>query len=128
MTTAHTRQVRLNIGLIGLGRMGQVYARDLSSRLAETRLVAVADTNGALAEDTAAAFGVPHAYGDPQALLADRAVDAVVIISPTHTHADLVIAALEAGKPTFCEKPPALSLEATFSMKKAVENTGVLFQ
>ena len=128
MATAHTRQVRLNVGLIGLGRMGQVYARDLSSRLAETRLVAVADTSGALAEDTAAAFGVAKAYGDPQALLADRAVDAVVIVSPTHTHADLVIAALESGRPTFCEKPPALSLEATFSMKKAVENTGVFFQ
>ena len=62
---------RLSVGLIGLGRLGRVYARDLSSRLAETRLVAVADTNGALAKEIAAEFDVPRAYDRPDELLAD---------------------------------------------------------
>lgn len=128
MATDHTRRVRLNVGLVGLGRLGRVYARDLSSRLAETRLAAVADTNGALAEDIAAEFGVPRAYAEPQALLEDPAVEAVVVVSPTHTHRDLVVAALEHGKPTFCEKPPALSLEETLAMQNAVQRSGVFFQ
>ena len=101
---------RLNVGLIGVGRLGRVYARDLSARIAQTRLVAVADTNEALAREVAAEFDVPRSYGDPAKMIDDTGVDAVVIVSPTHTHRDLVVAALKAKKPTFCEKPPALSL------------------
>src|SRR5438067_1221714 len=56
---------RLNVGLIGVGRMGRVYARDLSSRLAQTRLAAVADTNVTLAREVAAQFDVPRAYAEP---------------------------------------------------------------
>jgi D-alanyl-D-alanine carboxypeptidase/D-alanyl-D-alanine-endopeptidase (penicillin-binding protein 4) len=47
---------RLNVGLIGLGRLGRVYARDLATRIAETRLVAVADPNGTAAREVAAEF------------------------------------------------------------------------
>jgi inositol 2-dehydrogenase len=119
---------RLNVGLIGLGRLGRVYARDLSSRLAETRLAAVADTNGELAKQIAAEFDVPHAYSQPDDLLTDRAVDAVVIVSPTHTHRSLAVAAMEAKKPTFCEKPPALSLSEAVEMRTAAERTGTFFQ
>src|SRR5262245_64958037 len=98
---------RLNVGLIGVGRLGRVYARDLNSRIARTRLVAIADTNATLARDVAAEFEVPRSYGDPAKVIDDPDVDAVVIVSPTHTHRDLVVAALKAKKPTFCEKPPA---------------------
>ena len=93
-----------------MGRLGRVYARDLSSRIAQTRLVAVADTNEALAREVAAEFDVPRSYGNPAKMIEDPAVDSIVIVSPTHTHRDLVVAALKAKKPTFCEKPPALSL------------------
>src|SRR5205807_2630793 len=83
---------RLKVGLIGLGRLGRVYARDLSSRIAEARLVAVADTNGALAGQIAAEFDVPRAFDDPMELLHSTDVDAAVIASPPHTHKALVIA------------------------------------
>ena len=119
---------RLNIGLIGLGRLGRVYARDLSARLAQTRLVAVADTNGDLAKQIAAEFDVATHYDDPARILEDRSVDAVVIVSPTHTHRSLVVAAMEAGKPTFCEKPPAISLAEAAAMANAVKQTGTFFQ
>ncbi len=120
--------MKLKVGLIGLGRLGKVYARDLSSRLAETRLVAVADVNGALAAEVAAEFDVPRSYGDSRELLTDREVDAVVIVSPTHTHKDVVCAAMESRKPTFCEKPLALSLDECRAMKSAVEKHGTFFQ
>ncbi len=119
---------RLNVGLIGLGRLGRVYARDLSSRIAQTRLTAVADTDGVLAGQLAAEFEVPQAYEDPRRLIADPDVDAVVIVSPTHTHRDLVKAALAANKPTFCEKPPAISLADATDMAAAVERTGTFLQ
>jgi scyllo-inositol 2-dehydrogenase (NAD+) len=119
---------RLNAGLIGLGRLGRVYARDLSSRIAQTRLAAVADTNGVLAREVAAQFDIPQAYDEPARLIADPGVDAIVIVSPTHTHRDMVNAALASRKPTFCEKPPALSLAEAIDMAAAEERTGTFLQ
>jgi scyllo-inositol 2-dehydrogenase (NAD+) len=122
------RKGRLSIGLIGVGRLGRVYARDLAGRIAETRLVAVADPVGALAQEVAAEFDVPRHYTDPQALIDDAAVEAIVIVSPTDTHRELVIAAAQRGKPTFCEKPPALSLDEIAAMKDAIAKSGIFFQ
>jgi inositol 2-dehydrogenase len=119
---------RLNVGLIGVGRLGRVYARDLSARIASTRLVAVADMNEKLARDVAAEFDVPKSYADPEQLIADPTVDAVVIVSPTHAHRDHVVAALQAKKPTFCEKPPALSLAEATAMADAEKQSGTFFQ
>ena len=122
------RKGRLAVGLVGLGRLGRVYARDLASRIAETRLVAVADPIGTLAQEVAAEFDVPRHYTDPLALIDDTTVDALVIVSPTDTHRQLVIVAAQAGKPTFCEKPPALSLGEIAAMKDAIAKSGIFFQ
>lgn len=119
---------RLNIGLIGLGRLGRVYARDLATRVTGVRLTAVTDTNAALAEEVAREFEVPRWFPDPEPLLDSADVDAVVIVSPTHTHRDIVVAAMARGKATFCEKPPALSLAETAAMKQAIAKAGAFFQ
>jgi scyllo-inositol 2-dehydrogenase (NAD+) len=119
---------RLAVGLIGLGRLGRVYARDLAGRIAETRLVAVADPVGSLAADVADEFDVPKHYADPLALIDDPAVDAVVIVSPTHTHRELVVAAAVRRKPTFCEKPPALAIDEVAVMQQAIARAGMFFQ
>jgi scyllo-inositol 2-dehydrogenase (NAD+) len=121
-------KARLAIGLIGAGRLGRVYARDLASRIAETKLVAIADPVESLAKEVAAEFDVPKYYADPLALYDDPAVDAIVIVSPTHTHRELVIAAASRKKPTFCEKPPALSLEEVAKMQDAVSKSGMFLQ
>ena len=119
---------RLNVGLIGLGRLGRIYARDLAGRIPETRLVAVADPAGTLAKDVAAELDVPRAYADPTALIDDANVDAVVIATPTHVHRENVLAAADRKKPTFCEKPPALSLDEVAAMKTAIHKSGMFFQ
>jgi len=119
---------RLAVGLVGLGRLGRVYARDLSGRIPETRLVAVADPAGSLAEEVAAEFDVPRHYQDPLALIDDPTVDAIVIVTPTHTHRELVVAAAARRKPTFCEKPPALSLDEVAAMQKEIDRSGMFFQ
>jgi len=119
---------KLNVGLIGLGRLGRVYARDLAGRIPETRLVAVADPAGTLAKDVAVELDVARAYSDPIALIDDASVDAVVIATPTHVHREHVIAAADRKKPTFCEKPPALSLDEVAAMKSAIDRSGMFFQ
>lgn len=119
---------RLNVGVIGLGRLGKVYVRDLAGRIPGTRVVAVADQEAALAKQVAAEFDVPKSYADPLALIDDPAVDAIVIVTPTHTHRELVIAAVDRRKPTFCEKPPALSLQEIAEMKRAIDTSGLFFQ
>ena len=125
-----TRQqsARLGVGLIGLGRLGRIYARDLATRIPEAHLAAVADTAPGVAAAIAAEYGVPRHYSDPTDLLDDPEIHAVVVVSPTSTHSALVVAALGRGKATFCEKPPALTLEEAIAMKEATARTSTLLQ
>lgn len=127
MMTSKTR-TRLKVGVVGVGRLGRVYVRDLAGRIPETTVVAVADTDRGLADRIAAEFDVPKAYGSAQDLIADPNVDAVVVVTPTHTHREVVIAAAESKKPTFCEKPPAISLSECTAMSDAVHKSGTFFQ
>ena len=98
---------QLRFGLIGTGWIGRFHAETLAQRLPNTALVAVADPN----LEAAQSINAPRAYSDPLALIADADVQAVAISSPATTHADLVIAAAQAGKHVFCEKPMALTLD-----------------
>jgi scyllo-inositol 2-dehydrogenase (NAD+) len=119
---------KLNVGLIGLGRLGRVYARDLSTRIPCTRVVAIADVDKAATEEVAKQYDVAKAYTDPLALIDDPAVDAIVIVSPTKLHASQTIAAAAKGKAIFCEKPAALDLNEALSMKAAVDKSKAFFQ
>jgi scyllo-inositol 2-dehydrogenase (NAD+) len=119
---------KLNIGLLGLGRLGRVYARDLATRIACTRLVAVADVDKAAVDDVTRAFDVPRGFTNPADLIADASVDAVVIVTPTATHADLTSAAAAAGKAIFCEKPLAITMDEALAMRRAVQQSGAFFQ
>ncbi len=127
VTGAANGKAKLRVGLIGAGRLGRVYARDIASRIPRATLAAVADIDSAVAQEVAEEWGA-RSYAQPEALLADAGVDAVVIVSNTHTHRPIAIAALASGKPTFCEKPPALSLTETAEIEKEVQRTGTFFQ
>jgi predicted dehydrogenase len=105
-----------------------VYARDIASRVPRATLAAIADVDARAAEEVAAEWDVPRVYATPEELLDDRGIDAVAIVSPTKTHRPLAIASLERGHPTFCEKPPALSIEETAAIEQAVAKTGGFFQ
>ena len=73
-------------------------------------------------------MGAASAYTDPAQVFADPAVDAVVIAAPARFHADLIVAAAQAGKAVFCEKPAALTLADLDRAIDAVRAAGVVLQ
>ncbi len=119
---------RLQIGLIGAGRIGHVHAATVAYRIASAELAAVTDPVSAAAQALAEKFRVRVVAPDYQHILADPAIDAVLICTPTDTHADLIVAAAAAGKHIFCEKPVALSLEQNDRAVAAAERAGVTLQ
>lgn len=114
----------LNIGLLGCGRIGIVHARSIS-QVAGARLAAVADFVPTAAEALAAKSGAAVKTSDD--IIADPAIDAVIIGTPTDTHYDLIHAAAAAGKAIFCEKPIDLSADRIRDCIKAVNAAGVPF-
>jgi inositol 2-dehydrogenase len=118
----------LNVGLIGVGRLGRIYARDLSTRIACTRLVAVADVDRSAVDEITGEFDVPFGTTNPEDLISHPSVDAVVIVTPTSTHRAVTEAAAASGKAVFCEKPLSISLDEASAIKHAVERSGIFFQ
>ncbi len=118
----------LAIGLIGAGRIGRIRAEHLAYRISGAALATVADVSLDAARACAAACRVPTAVGDYRAILADPAIDAVVICAATDTHAAIIADAAAAGKHIFCEKPIALTLDETDRALAAVGRAGVGLQ
>lgn len=112
----------LRIALIGAGRIGASHARRLAA-VAGCRLVAVVDRSHERAAQVAAAVGAV-ASSDAGAVFADGSIDAVVIATQAPTHADLAVAAAEAGKPFFLEKPLAHDLAGGARVAEAVRLHG----
>ena len=119
--------VQLNVGVIGLGRIGLVHAANLVGRVPGARLVAACDADTSARARAASDFAAPI-LDDPERLLADAAIDAVVIATPARTHAGLIAAAARAGKAIFAEKPVALTEAETDAALGAVIVAGVPFQ
>ncbi len=108
--------------------MGIAYARYLAARVPGATLYAVSDVRADVVESVRAQFGAAKAYTDFNALVTDPAVDAIVVMTPTKLHKDVVVAAAKAGKAVFCEKPLSLSLEDAAEMKAAIDRSGIFFQ
>ncbi len=118
----------ITIGLIGAGRMGQVFGHHLAFSVPSVKLIAVADVNSAQAAEMAARYGAEASYADYHSLLASKDIDAVVIATPTNTHVEVVKAAAAAGKHIFCEKPLALTLAGCDEAIAAANAAGVKLQ
>jgi myo-inositol 2-dehydrogenase/D-chiro-inositol 1-dehydrogenase len=104
--------VTLNVGVIGVGMIGQDHIRRLTHVLSGARVAAVTDVDAERAR--AVADDLPDAtlHASGQDLIADPGVDAVVVTSWGPTHEEYVLACLAAGKQVFCEKPLAPTREA----------------
>lgn len=113
---------KLNVGLIGAGRMGAFHGETLAYRLPQTKLYAVAAPAPGAAEKFINQLDInAKAYTDPMELIQDPEIDAVVIASPARTHASHVLAAIKQGKAVFCEKPMAVNLKEANEIVQASE-------
>ncbi len=119
---------QLNLGLIGVGRIGKVHGEHLSYRIPRTRLAAISDVNLAEAKAFGGKLGIGKIEADHHALLNDPEIDAVVICSPTDMHAVMIEEAAAAGKHIFCEKPIARTLKEIDRALDAVNKAGVKLQ
>ncbi|MGW2521471.1 Gfo/Idh/MocA family oxidoreductase [Streptomyces sp. NPDC001617] len=114
----------VRIGVIGAGNMGADHVKTLHHHVSGALVTMVADVDEGRAAGVAGALPGVRAGGDPYAVIADPEVDAVVVASHDATHADLSIAAVEAGKPVLCEKPLAPTLDACVRVVREEREAG----
>ncbi|MFP5346643.1 MAG: Gfo/Idh/MocA family oxidoreductase [Actinomycetes bacterium] len=102
----------VRVGVIGTGMIGQDHIRRLSQVLAGSQVVAVSDVDVSRAREVADALGGAAVHATGHELVRSEDVDGVVVTSWGQTHQEYVLAAIDAGKPVFCEKPLATTREA----------------
>ncbi len=116
----------LRIGVIGVGRIGRMHAELIAHQVPGAALGAVYDAHEPAAQGVAMTLGVPAAASVEEIFGSE--LDAVAICSSSDTHVDLIVAAAEAGKAVFCEKPVSLDLSELDRALGAVQSAGVPFQ
>lgn len=121
-------KTELNVGILGCGPIAQAGHFDSARKAANARLYAICD----VAEDLRARMAHTHApdrqYADYAQMLADPALDAVIVATSDAFHVEASIMALQAGKHVLCEKPVAMGLDETERLAKVVRATGKMFQ
>lgn len=118
---------KVRVGVAGLGRIGRLHARNLSTRVPGAALARVMDVDPVPAVSLAEELGVSRASSFDE-LLDDDALDAVVIATPPPLHSGMVAMAAAAGKHVFCEKPLAPDVVGAEAAARAAEDAGVILQ
>lgn len=119
----------VTIGIIGAGRIGQVHAKSIFTKVSGAKVKTMADPYMDENKEAAVkAFGVEQVTKDYKEILQDPEIDAVLICSSTDTHAPISLEAVAAGKHVFCEKPIDLDVDRIKEVIKAVEKSNVKYQ
>lgn len=119
----------VNVGIIGAGRIGKVHTKSISTKVNGAKVVAISDPY--LNDDArtwGAEYGVEKFFTDYNDILNDPEVDAIVICSPTTTHAEISLAAIKAGKHILCEKPISQDLDEINTVREALKGTNLKYQ
>ncbi len=119
---------KLGIALIGAGRAGMIHGKNFCGLVPHASLAAVVDPLAETARNAAAELEVDNYYTDYRQVLADDRIDAVVVVTPTRFHCEIVEAAAKAGKHILCEKPMAMTLPECRQMILAAEQNHVKLQ
>lgn len=114
----------LRIGVLGVGRIGSMHVDLLANQVDDASVAGVFDVYSDGAAAVAARHGVTR-FSSAEELIASPDVDAVAICTSTDTHIDLLVAAAEAGKAVFCEKPLSLNLAEVDRGLAAAESAGI---
>jgi len=118
----------IGICVIGSGRAGLIHARNFARAVPGARLAALVDPQPEALAAAGRELGVERLYADYRQALEDKAVNAVVVVTPTKFHRDIVVAAAQAGKHILCEKPMAMTVEECQAMNRAVAEARVVLQ
>lgn len=119
---------KVNIAVIGTGRMGSVHVANLVHSIPEANLSAICDIKLDVAQAVADKLGIKRVVQDYHELLADKDIEAILIASSTDTHAFIMKDVAAAGKHIFCEKPLSMNLESIDDALAAVEKAKVKLQ
>lgn len=119
---------KVNVGVIGVGRIGKLHAEHLAYRVSGANVIAVADIRLEAAQKCATNLQIPSAVQDYREIMANRDIEAVVICSSTDTHAQMIEEAAAEGKHIFCEKPIDFDLARIDKALEAVDKAGVKLQ
>lgn len=119
---------KVNIAVIGTGRMGSVHVRNLARQIPQANLVALCDLRLEVAQVLAGELGITRVVQNYHELLADPSIEAVLIATNTGTHPMIVRDAAKAGKQIFSEKPLGFDLEEVDATLPVVEQNGVKLQ
>jgi myo-inositol 2-dehydrogenase/D-chiro-inositol 1-dehydrogenase len=116
---------KIKLGVIGTGRIGKVHISTLVQSVPQASVIAIADVNLESANELAQRFGIQNVSTNYKDIINNPEVEAVVICSPTDTHAQYIIEAAQAGKHIFCEKPVDLSIDIIKGALDAVKKANV---
>jgi len=119
---------KVNVGVIGAGRIGRIHARNLKFQIPGAKLLAIADVIAESAQTVADELEIPLCEQNYHRLLENGDIQAVVICSSTDTHAQIMMEAAEANKHIFCEKPIALEMDKIDRALAAVGKAKVKLQ
>lgn len=117
----------LKVGVIGIGSISDMHINSYLKN-ADVELVAFCDLNEERLKEKGTLYGVERRFTDYQDLLAEEDIDAVSICTWNDTHAEIAIAALEAGKNVLVEKPLSMNVEEAEAIEAAVEKSGKMLQ
>jgi predicted dehydrogenase len=119
---------KIRFCLIGAGRAGMVHARNLASNIKNADLTAIVDSDSKVAGERGEELGVTNLFSDLDEALSSDLFDAVVVVTPTFTHRDIVVKCAEAKKHVFCEKPMSIRPEEARAMIEATSKNNVKLQ
>ncbi|MEO8606368.1 MAG: Gfo/Idh/MocA family oxidoreductase [Chloroflexota bacterium] len=122
MTTSTGREP-VRIGIIGVGQIGKHHLNNYS-KIPDAQIVAVADINEAEARRVAELYNIPNVYTDFRELLKRDDIQAVDVALHNNMHMPMTVAALEAGKNVYCEKPMAGAYRDAETMLARARETG----
>ena len=118
---------RIRTGIIGAGGRGKYLTgqfKEIGAEMAAVCDIYEANLQGGLKEASTGA----KPFHDYRQLLDDKSIDAVIVATPDHWHARMVIDAVEAGKDVYCEKPMAHKIDEGFAVIQAVRRTHRIVQ
>ncbi len=118
----------INIGVIGLGRIGKLHIQNIIAQIPDVKLIGISDIVEDSLREIAQKYEISVVERDYHCLLNNQEIDAVLICSSTDTHAQIINEAAQAGKHIFCEKPIALNIDKIDQALESVKKAGVKLQ